>query len=633
VTDETQELCRFAARHEGRGVFAYTPGAGKWKVVAEYSGKKYRFDLPRSLPQGFVMETDNLSHPDSMEIWVRKNSDTPAEMLGLVILSGGKLLNHCLVNVAGDETGFKMDKTQLPSGISQIVLFNRDGEILCDRLIFTGRNELLDIKAKTAKPAYKPHELVEMEFSVADRDANPVKTTFSLSVKDGANGVACKDNILTDLLLMSEIRGYVRDPSYYFKAEDDTCRAALDLLLMVQGWRRYSWKQMAGIEPLQLKYLPEQGIETRGKVVSMVRQKPKPNVQVSCFLLQKDGEDEKNAAFVESFVTDSLGRFSFVSDVQGKWNMILAVTEKGKKKDHRIILDRLFSPEPKRYRYAEMQINIAGENNGNRNDKETPDPYFEEDLELFRAAYDDSLARAGISGKVRHLPAVTVSAKKRSRERDIYNNRSTSVAYYDVDSEIDDIQDGGEYIGDDIHQLLISMNKNFYTVQRGASEYVRYKHKMPLFVINYERTEQTETGYGRYKLIRLHAIKSIYINETLSVMCKYADIRMSPMDVDDLYSCAVLIETYPEGQIPADGAKGVRKTRLEGYSPVKEFYSPDYSSLPPEPDYRRTLYWNPSIVSDGNGMAKIKFYNNSRCTGFSISAETVTSQGMIGIYR
>ncbi|MDR1172901.1 MAG: hypothetical protein LBL24_10635, partial [Bacteroidales bacterium] len=474
VTDETkQELCRFATRHEGRGMFAYTPGAGKRKVVAEYSGKKYQFDLPRDLPQGFVMETDNLSHPDSIGIWVRKNSNTPAEMLGVVILSGGKLLHHCLVNVSGDEIGFKMDQTQLPSGVSQIVLFNRDGEILCDRLIFTNRNEWLDIKAKTGKPSYQPHELVEMEFSVANRDANPVKTVFSLSVKDGANEVACKDHILTDLLLMSEIRGYVRDPSYYFKAEDDTCRTALDLLLMVQGWRRYSWKQMAGVEPLQLKYLPEQGIETHGKVVSMVKQIAKPNVQVSCLLLQKDEENEKNASFAEFFITDSLGRFSFVSDVQGKWNMILAVTEKGKKKDHRIILDRLFSPEPKRYRYAEMQVNIAVENNESMNDEETPDNYFGEDMESFRVAYNDSLTRAGISEKVHHLSAVTVSAKKRSRERDIYNNRSTSVAYYDVDSEINDIQDGGKYIGDDIHQLLISMNKNFYTIQRGASEYVR----------------------------------------------------------------------------------------------------------------------------------------------------------------
>ena len=105
-------------------------------------------------------------------------------------------------------------------------------------------------------------------------------------------------------------------------------------------------------------------------------------------------------------------------------------------------------------------------------------------------------------------------------------------------------------------------------------------------------------------------------------------------DIDRLLSCVVFIETYPEGQIPVEGAKGVRKTWLEGYSAVKDFYNPDYAALPPEPDdYRRTLYWNPSVMPDEKGVAKINFYNNSRCTHFSISAETVTPSGLIGINK
>jgi hypothetical protein len=104
------------------------------------------------------------------------------------------------------------------------------------------------------------------------------------------------------------------------------------------------------------------------------------------------------------------------------------------------------------------------------------------------------------------------------------------------------------------------------------------------------------------------------------------------MEIIDIFKLrgAVFIETYPEGQIPVEGAKGVRKTWLEGYSAVKEFYSPNYSELPPEVDYRRTLYWNPMVRPNENGKAKIEFYNNSSCTNFSISAETVTPQGMIG---
>ena len=37
---------------------------------------------------------------------------------------------------------------------------------------------------------------------------------------------------------MSEIKGYVHRPEYYFEADDEIHRQALDELLMVQGWRR-----------------------------------------------------------------------------------------------------------------------------------------------------------------------------------------------------------------------------------------------------------------------------------------------------------------------------------------------------------------------------------------------------------
>ena len=159
----------------------------------------------------------------------------------------------------------------------------------------------------------------------------PVQNTFALSVRDGMNEVESGRNILTDLLLMSEIKGYVRNPGYYFEAEDDTHRMAIDLLLRIQGWRRYSWKQMTGIESLNLKYGPERGIETRGQVVSFVRQLPKPNVEVSCFL-KKRGENEENSSFIEAITTDSLGRFSLISDIYGKWDLILAVTVNKKRK-------------------------------------------------------------------------------------------------------------------------------------------------------------------------------------------------------------------------------------------------------------------------------------------------------------
>jgi hypothetical protein len=143
-------------------------------------------------------------------------------------------------------------------------------------------------------------------------------------------------------------------------------------------------------------------------------------------------------------------------------------------------------------------------------------------------------------------------------------------------------------------------------------------------------------GYFQYQIIRLPAIKSIYINENTSVIAQYIEPpnpKTNPFELALGLGCAIFIETYPEGQIPVDGVKGIRKTWLEGYSAVREFYNPDYSNLPPDIDYRRTLYWNPSVTPDEDGIAKIRFYNNSRCTKFTISAETITPQGIIGLYK
>ena len=78
--------------------------------------------------------------------------------------------------------------------------------------------------------------------------------------------------------------------------------------------------------------------------------------------------------------------------------------------------------------------------------------------------------------------------------------------------------------------------------------------------------------------------------------------------------------------------KGQRATYVEGYSTIKEFYSPDYNNapLPGETDYRRTLYWNPLLRTDSTGAAKAEFYNNGRCHIIKCDAATITPKGKIG---
>ena len=635
---EKQPLVDFASLHEGRGAFTYTPQADEpCKAVVEWQGRIYRFDLPEARPTGIVWNLDNVRRPDSLHIRVMRHPDMPADVLGIALLCRGQLHGFYLVETEGDRpVEFNADLQGFPAGVAQAVLFGTDGRIIADRLFFAGRPDTVSLSAKMDKLSYQPYDSIRIALRVHDAQGRPVRAPLSVSVRDANDEIVRRHSLLTDLLLMSEIKGYVHRPAWYFEADDSLHRRALDQLLMVQGWRRYDWEQMTGVSPFAPKYLPEQGIEVHGTVVSMARSKPQADVTISTALMKRDTTETDSTQMAVSLLsTDSLGRFAFRTDVEGRWNLVLAVTKNGKKKDHRILLDRVFSPSPRPYPLAEMQLELRDDETAkeDRAAADTLQPDFTaEALDSLLNAYEDSLKQAGIHEKVHRLDEVVVTAKKRTRARDIYNARRKSMAYYDVGAEIDDILDRNKFIGDDIHQLLLNMNPAFSLIPtNNGMDSLRYHNRGVLFVINYKRTNNTEMERNKYRLLALESIRAIYITEDLSTMVQYADPMHSPLEIDKKYGCAVLIETYPEGAIPARAAKGVRKTRLEGYSRVKEFYQPDYRILPHDEDFRRTLYWNPAVRPDADGRATLRFYNNSRCIRPRVTVETLTDNGAIGV--
>ncbi|UOY05772.1 hypothetical protein L0P88_17750 [Muricauda sp. SCSIO 64092] len=72
---------------------------------------------------------------------------------------------------------------------------------------------------------------------------------------------------------------------------------------------------------------------------------------------------------------------------------------------------------------------------------------------------------------------------------------------------------------------------------------------------------------------------------------------------------------------------------LKGYYGKREFFNPTYKDKPEEdvfPDYRNTLYWNPSIITDENGEAKISFYCSDITGKFIINIEGVSGEGYLG---
>jgi len=96
-------------------------------------------------------------------------------------------------------------------------------------------------------------------------------------------------------------------------------------------------------------------------------------------------------------------------------------------------------------------------------------------------------------------------------------------------------------------------------------------------------------------------------------------------------------QARPEVQIDAalvsDEQADIRPFYFEGFAPDVAFYSPDYifASLP-EPDFRRTIFWNPDVKTDHEGRATVYFFNNGTCKRISLRAEGITESGEPVVY-
>ncbi len=266
-----EKIADVETMHQGMGSFVFTPDGDEYKIETAYLGQNYSFKLPQSQDSCFAMGIDN-SDEDWLRIKVQCGKIKQPEQLGMSVMCRGVLYSFETFEL--DEDGvieLEADKNELPTGVNQITLFSGTGRVYAERLVFVNHkeHEELQLMVKHKEYAYESYEKVLLDFELEDKTGlGDYDMPFSISVRDAATEDVTynTDNILTNLLLSSEIKGFIANPDYYFESDDEQHREALDLLLMVQGWRRYDWRQMAGCDTFKNKQPIETGILIDGFV-------------------------------------------------------------------------------------------------------------------------------------------------------------------------------------------------------------------------------------------------------------------------------------------------------------------------------------------------------------------------------
>jgi len=601
-----EEVTTFSTIHDGTGAFYLCPQEEKYTANIKYEDSTYTFDLPKSLPSGYVMTLDNLSE-DHLLIQIEKSPDLAPQILGLSISCRGKVSLFDTLQVSVEPYILKLPKNRLPSGVNQLTLFNAQGNILSDRLIFINHEEdkKLSFKATKNKTIYQPFEKVDIDFQMKNTTGEPIESDFSLAVRDESaeDTTYNTENILTNLLLSSDLKGFIKDPAYYFESADRQRKLDLDLLLMTQGWRRYSWRQEAELDPFKERYKVEKELSINGTVMYRKLAFREKDAKVKA-------QDTKVSAYIKidslaisgSYNTDKNGNFSFlVDDFQGKVDLtLLAFKNGGKPRNYYIQLSRILPPASRKYSFYETAV-----------PNKQPETYSK----------SDKLQ----SHKEQALPEVTVTAKKHKRKKIDFSHPYLCLNFQDV---IDQDIDMDNYDNDYNYEMycserIVSPEIAFMQIVGDMGQTIDlYNHRL-----GYYKRDKPEFGPRRpsdYALLPDKA-ETITIYADMETREYYKNVRTGSIP-----ETVLSYNSYKNGYSRPKNGTHERITTLQGYSYVKDFYSPtyDHASLPKEKDFRRTLYWNPDIKTDSAGKASVHFYNNSTCKAMKISAETLTKGGI-----
>lgn len=272
MTGQLDDGTQLQTKHLGRGTFTVCPKDVSDRPVARFvwNGDTYNFRLPKSDEAGAVVTlADNVSG-NQLNMNLQSKGCRP---MAYAVLCRGQL--RTFHTLSSNQTKVALLLDSLPTGVNELQVFADDGSVLADRLFFVNHHDAIDpISVIADKRDYMPYEPIRVTVKrMGGAKANALP--LSVSVRDTRTDDTSYANgdLMADMLLCSDLKGFVASPAYYFEKDDVAHRQALDLLMLVQGWRKYAVFKQNGenlgighITSTPLRYQPEQSLVVEGSV-------------------------------------------------------------------------------------------------------------------------------------------------------------------------------------------------------------------------------------------------------------------------------------------------------------------------------------------------------------------------------
>jgi len=607
------EITTFASKKFGLGFFSFTPEGGKrYFAEVNWEGEDFQFDLPEALNEGYAMHIRQKA--DKVYIWVRNNLGINMDNSFIV----GQFRGYPFITIHAESgkdyiyTVFSVK--EMPTGVIHLTFFDAQGIPHCERLVYSDNaNEVMQVDVETDKKKYRKREEITFNIHCQDNAGGYPLTNISVSVLN--DSIFMKDayggNITSYFNLESELKGYIENPSYYFNPEHDDRAEMLDILLMTHGWRRFVWEKILEEDYEEFVYSPELGFNFEGSVFQNLNMTKPAAGKVRMFIYE-------GQFYYNEIETGDDGRFSFYGvNFYDSTQIVMQAWEEQAEDEKR-----------KKRRSPEIRKKLAIKIDARPFDKLYPDLW----------------------------PELTILQNKGYDE------------YYELNeliSKIDSSFEGRTIVmsGITVEDLRIDMNDPFYRPGKLHGEPMRriVMDSLPVSeqaILFFELVRKyypnvNYTGTPPNINVTIRGQRSIYGSNNAIFMLDGVEVTsdflyyfpVTEIDFIDVLSSigasiygsgsmggAILVFTRERQPFYSTRAPDwVHNFSYPGYYRTREFYTPNYS-MPEEkhikPDFRRTLYWNPSLTTDNLGNIECSFFTSDEVARYRVEIEGMTWEGL-----
>ncbi|WP_069658979.1 hypothetical protein [Arcticibacter eurypsychrophilus] len=622
LSSSGEEMNTITSPSNGMGSFMLFPLAGiKYRLKGNYAnGKSFNTELPIPLIKGFAMHikaTDSLIYLN-LSTNLATLQDFEGEELLIVGKSHGKTCYSAKIVMKDVQGAVTIPKNLFPAGIASISLTDDQGRPHCERLVYIEDPNPVTLVITADKAMYKYRERVTLKLNASHQNGQPVSGNFSMAAVDAGLITANKSSVASYLMLESELKGHIENPDQYFDKGNAQRTAQLDLLLMTQGWRDFTWKRLAD-SALRVTYEVEQGITVSGNVKQLSSDKSMAGMNISLSAFKAKG------AKLFSAVTDSAGKF-YIDTVQlyGAQPLTLTSVNSKGKQTGLLVMDSLFKKPIELSLRPISVMDSAMLSLSNR---------------LVHAKQNQM--KQSMSDTI-NLKEVVVKSKRRQIQ--LTDRIITDFGYKDesftITSKDYDYRNLGHFI---LHRVSTARPDDtdvvsFLSTNGSTPASTRFIVNNKEVLFREDDPAEMKTHYKNlYYNISMDKVQDVLVKhllgttgleqtseESTNAFGVATESMSSLMGPKDFY---IIYLTLKPGALARTNPSTLKED-VSGYYESRTYYSPKYSLDPEKQDLRPTVYWNPNIVTDATGSASVSFQNGVQKTQLRVIVEGLTVDGI-----